>query len=108
MVDFEKIIWREGLTLVDFFAAWCGPCQAMHPILDRFQRQMNGRIDLYKIDIDNRAMEDAIRRYAIASVPTLIFFRHGKVLWRRSGLVSYEELVATLNELEREHYTPNR
>lgn len=101
MKDFDKIIWRDGLTFVDFFATWCGPCQAMHPIVDHFQEQMNGRMDVYKIDIDSPDMQEVVRHYHITSVPTLVFFRHGEVLWRKSGRIGYEELVAALEKLEK-------
>ena len=65
--DFDKIIWRDALTFVDFFATWCGPCQMMHPAIDKFQREMNGRVDVYKVDIDDRGMLDAVHRYNIMS-----------------------------------------
>ena len=94
--DFDKIIWRDALTFVDFFATWCGPCQMMHPAIDKFQREMNGRVDVYKVDIDDRGMLDAVHRYNIMSVPTLMFFRRGEVLWRESGLASYDHLVNVL------------
>ncbi len=100
MQDFDKIIWRDALTLIDFFASWCGPCRIMHPILDRFERQMNGRVDIYRIDIDNRGMSDIIARYDIRSVPTLLFFRRGEVLWRKSGVTTYDQLAGVLNDLE--------
>lgn len=101
MQDFDKIIWRDALTFVDFFATWCGPCQMMHPVIDKFQEQMNGRVDVYKVDIDDRDMVEIIRRYNIQSVPTLIFFRRGEILWRESGRVGYDHLVRVLNELEK-------
>ncbi|MDE5852204.1 MAG: thioredoxin, partial [Alistipes sp.] len=77
MTDFDKIIWRDALTFVDFFASWCGPCQAMHPVVDRFQEQMRGRVELYNVNINSPEMVDIIRRYEIRSVPTLMFFRNG-------------------------------
>ncbi len=104
MVDFDKVIWRDALTFVDFFASWCGPCQVMHPIVDRFQEQMRGRVEVYKVNIDAPEMAEIIRRYEIRSVPTLIFFRRGAVLWRSSGAMSYEELLGVFHRLEhREH-----
>ena len=96
--DFDKIIWRDALTFVDFFATWCGPCQMMHPAIDKFQREMNGRVDVYKVDIDDRGM----------SVPTLMFFRRGEVLWRESGLASYDHLVNVLRELEKREQVAQR
>lgn len=101
MQDLDKIIWRDALTLVDFFATWCGPCRMMHPVIDRFKEQMHGRTDVYKVDIDDRNTADFTDRYHIASVPTLIFFRRGEVLWRRSGVIGYNDLVGVLEELEK-------
>ena len=48
MTDFDKIIWRDALTFVDFFATWCGPCRMMMPAIDKFRERMNGRVDVYK------------------------------------------------------------
>ncbi len=100
MVDFDKIIWRDNLTLIDFFATWCGPCRAMHPVLERFQQQMRGRVELYKVNIDAPEMAGIVQRYQIRSVPTLIFFRRGEILWRSSGLMGYDQLLAVLQRLE--------
>lgn len=103
-MDFEKIIWRDALTFVDFFASWCGPCQMMHPTIDRFQETMNGRVDVFKVDIDDPDMLEAVRRYNIQSVPTLVFFRRGEMLWRQSGRIGYDHLVKVLQQIEkREH-----
>lgn len=101
MENFDKIIWRDALTLVDFFATWCGPCRMMHPVIDRFKKEMNGRVDVYKIDVDDREMHDVVKRYNIASVPTLMIFRRGETLWRRSGMMSYDDLVRTLEQVEK-------
>ena len=101
MKDFNKIIWRDALTFVDFFATWCDTCQGMHPIVDHFQELMKGRVDVFKIDIDSPDMQEVVRHYHITSVPTLIFFRHGEVLWRESGHVSVKELVKALETVEK-------
>lgn len=101
MQDLDKIIWRDALTLVDFFASWCGPCRMMHPVIDHFKEEMHGRADVYKVDIDDRDTAEFTARYRIASVPTLIFFRRGEVLWRSSGVIGYSDLAGVLEELEK-------
>lgn len=106
--DFDKIIWRDALTFVDFFATWCGPCQMMHPVIDRFQEKMNGRVDVYKVDIDDRDMLEIVHRYNIMSVPTLMFFRRGEVLWRESGRIGYDHLANVLRELEQREQVGQR
>lgn len=108
MKDFDKVIWRDALTFVDFFATWCGPCQMMSPVIDKFKQEMNGRVDVYKIDIDSRDMLEIVRRYNITSVPTLMFFRRGEVLWRQSGRIGYERLTAVLDELEKKEHVGQR
>ncbi len=100
MKDFEKIIWGDSLTLFDFFATWCAPCQAMLPAIDQFRDAMRGRIDVYKIDIDDPNMREVIRRYKIATVPTLLFFRRGEMLHRQSGRTDFAQLKQILNQLE--------
>ena len=104
MKDFEKVIWRQSLVLVDFFATWCGPCQMMHPVLDRFREQMVGRVDVFKIDIDSLEDAETIRRYNIQAVPTLIFFRRGRLLSRASGRLSLEELKEVVERIEEKEY----
>lgn len=108
MTDFDKMIGRDGLTFVDFFASWCGPCQAMHPVIDRFKEEMRGRAEVYKVNIDSPEMAAIIRRYGIRSVPTLIFFRRGEVLWRASGAMRYEELLRVFQELEQREHAAQR
>lgn len=104
MQNFDKIIWRDALTFVDFFATWCGPCRMLEPVIDEFQKQMNGRVDVYRVDIDDRDLAQIVHRYDILSVPTLMFFRRGEVLWRQSGRVSYEQLKNVLEELEQNEH----
>lgn len=101
MKDFEKLIWRDALTFVDFFATWCAPCRMIHPTIDKFQERMKGRVDVYKIDIDSPDMQQVVEQYHIMSVPTFVIFRRGKILWRESGRIDYAKLVAVLEQVEK-------
>ena len=90
MEQFNDIIHGNGLTLVDFYATWCGPCKAMHPVLERLKEQLGGHIRILKLDVDRNSALAA--EYGIQSVPTLMLFRSGNVLWRQSGAMSVEDL----------------
>lgn len=98
MNDFDKIIWSDTLVLVEFFASWCGPCRAMDPTVERFRRMMNGRAEVLRINIDDEQMLPIVRRYRIRTVPTLLLFHRGEERWRRSGITSYEEMAAALEQ----------
>ncbi len=80
--------------MVDFFATWCQPCKMMHPILEQVKEVLGECIRIIKVDVDkNRATAS---QYRVQSVPTLILFRQGEVLWRTSGVVQKAELLATI------------
>ncbi|MBQ1253076.1 MAG: thioredoxin family protein [Alistipes sp.] len=99
--DLKSLTAGERFVLVDFYAQWCGPCKAMHPVLDGVQEQVGSLVDMIRIDIDrpeNSALADHFRIHA---VPTLILFREGRQLWRQSGLMSVQELVGELRHQER-------
>ena len=81
--------------LVDFFATWCQPCKIMHPILEQVKEVLGDRIRIIKVDVDKYGV--TANQYGIQSVPTLMLFRHGEVLWRTSGVVQRAELLATID-----------
>lgn len=90
MENFNEIIASEQLTLVDFFATWCGPCKMMHPVLEQLKAEMGDRLRIIKIDIDKN--EALCNDYRIQSVPTLMLFRNGQSLWRQSGALAINDL----------------
>lgn len=94
MEKFNDIIKSEKLTLVDFFATWCGPCKMMHPVLEQLKREMGDGIRIVKIDVDNN--EKISSHYNIQSVPTLMFFKNGEVVNRESGARSLNELKSII------------
>ena len=94
MENFSDIIKSDKLTLVDFFATWCGPCKMMHPILEQLKGEMGDSIRILKIDVDDN--EDISMQYNIQSVPTLMLFKNGEIVWRQSGAKSLNELKSLI------------
>ena len=96
MEKFSDIINSGQLTLVDFFATWCGPCKQMHPVLEQLKQELGDSIRIVKLDVDkNEALAAA---YRIQSVPTLLLFRSGQVVWRQSGALRLNDLKAVINQ----------
>ena len=93
METFKDVISGDQLVLVDFFATWCQPCKMMHPILEQVKEVLGDRIRIIKVDVDKYGV--TARQYGIQSVPTLMLFRQGEVLWRTSGVMQKSELRAT-------------
>lgn len=98
MEKFNDIINGNQLTLVDFFATWCAPCKAMHPVLEQLKEYVGEGIRIIKIDVDkNQALSNA---YGIQSIPTLMFFKSGKMLWRQSGAMRLPDLKRVVDEVQ--------
>lgn len=95
METFKDVISGEQLVLVDFFATWCQPCKMMHPILKQVKDVLGDRIRIIKVDVDKYGVTAS--QYKVQSVPTLMLFRQGKVLWRTSGVVPKAELLSTID-----------
>lgn len=74
----------DGVTLVDFYADWCGPCRMMTPIIEEFAKDMQGKVSVGKLDID--ASQKTTQAFQVTSIPTLILFKNGQELKRIVGL----------------------
>ena len=83
MSKFREIIQSEIPTLVDFYATWCGPCQQMYPILDKLKDKMGSAVRVVKIDVDKN--QEVAAKFKIRSVPTILLFKKGEILWRQAG-----------------------
>ncbi len=95
METFDKLIHSNQPILVDFFAEWCGPCQAMSPVLKEVARKMDSKAKVIKIDVDKN--RETALQYNIRSVPTLIIFKKGQILWKQAGVAPAEKLIDLLN-----------
>lgn len=95
METFYDVVSGNQLVLVDFFATWCQPCKMMHPILKQVKDILGKRIRIIKIDVDTH--NTLSQKYQIQSVPTLMLFRKGEVLWKTSGVIQKAELLSTID-----------
>jgi len=98
MANFNDIINSEGLTLVDFFATWCGPCKTMHPVLEQLKAELGDSIRIIKIDVDKN--NSLAANYRVQSVPTLMLFRRGEQLWRQSGALQLRALKKVIEQFQ--------
>ena len=90
----EVLQQSQELLLVDFYADWCGPCQTLAPILDRVVAELDGKETLYKVNVDKHPQLS--QQFAIRSIPHLMLFKKGKILWRKGGLITNAELLKQL------------
>lgn len=98
MEKFNDVINGNQLTLVNFYATWCGPCKMMHPVLEQLKADLGDSIRIIKLDVDKSG--DIAEAYRIQSVPTLMLFRRGEMLWRQSGAMRLAELKATISNYQ--------
>ena len=94
---FGSIIKADKPVLVDFFATWCGPCQMLMPVLKQVKDSLGDRVTIIKIDVDKN--QELASQFKVRGVPTLALFQHGKVIWRKSGLLTKEELLRAIVEV---------
>ena len=95
-MTFQEIINQDKPVLVDFFATWCGPCKMQGPILDDVKKEIGEEADIIKIDVDKNSVIST--QLGIRSVPTLILFKKGEIVWRYSGVAQKAELVTLLKK----------
>ena len=91
---FDALVGQETPVLIDFYADWCGPCQAMAPVLKEVAQNFEGKVKIIKIDVDKN--QPIAQRFGVRSIPTLILFKGGNVLWQEAGMMTGNELSKKL------------
>ena len=89
-----EVLHNSQPVLVDFWAAWCGPCHVMGPVIDELAEEFAGRVTVGKVNVDDAPHLAA--QYDIRSIPTFLVFRDGRVVDRAVGVVPKQMLVTKL------------
>ena len=95
MNDFQKAILDQKPVLVDFYADWCGPCRALAPELEKLKASMGDDVRILKVDVDKNP--DVSAQFGVRSIPTMILFREGEILWRNTGAMPAPQIETALN-----------
>lgn len=91
----EKVLKSDKLVMVDFWAAWCGPCKMVGPVVDQLATEYEGKAVIGKVDVDNN--QDIAAKYGVRSIPTIIFLKNGEVVDKSVGAVPKAALAEKLD-----------
>lgn len=92
-----EVLQSDVPVLVDFWAAWCGPCRIMNPIVEELAVDFEGKAKVVKVNVDEN--DDLALQYHVMAIPTLIFFHQGERVDTIAGVLSKADLAAKLTEL---------
>ena len=91
----DKALAQKGLLMVDFWADWCGPCKMLAPLIESLDKEYEGRVTVGKVNVDDE--QELALRYGVMSIPTVIFFKDGKEIDRKVGVMPPEAFTQVLD-----------
>ncbi len=92
---FAELLQDEKLVVVDFWATWCGPCRMLSPLLDEVEKEMEDKITVVKVNVDDA--DEVAMQYRIMNIPTLLFFKNGQIVDKTVGALPKNVLVDKIN-----------
>lgn len=92
----KEVLENEKVTLVDFWAPWCGPCQMMGPVIDEVATEIGDLANVGKLNVDEN--QESAQKYGVMSIPTIIIFKDGKNVKQLVGAQSKEVLIEELKK----------
>lgn len=92
----EEVIKSDKLTVVDFYADWCGPCRKLSPIVEEVENEFDGQVKFSKINTDENI--DVAREYQVSGLPTLLVFKNGEVVERMVGLMPKSSVISGIEK----------
>jgi thioredoxin 1 len=96
--NFDEVVIKSGIpVIVDFWAEWCGPCRMIAPIVEELSHEYSGKVLVVKCDVDTSP--GVASKYGIRNIPTVLFFKDGKIADKQVGAVPKSNFVTKLNAL---------
>lgn len=92
----SEVLTKDKLTVVDFFANWCGPCRKLAPILEEVETELSENVNFAKIDTDDNI--DMAKKYQVSGLPTLLVFKNGQVVERMVGLMPKSSIITNIEK----------
>ena len=93
--NFNEIVSKNSVVLVDFWAEWCGPCRMIAPMIEELANEYNGKAVVGKLDVDNN--QESSIKFGVRSIPTLLVFKNGELVDRHVGAVPKDTLSKSLD-----------
>ena len=91
---FDKALQQPGLLVADFWADWCGPCKMLGPVIEQLAADYDGKVVVGKVNVDDEP--ELAQRYAIMSIPTVMFFKDGELIDKKIGVMPPQEFVKVI------------
>ena len=95
--NFEELVNAGKPMVLDFWAEWCGPCRMVSPIIDELATEYEGKVTIGKMDVDNN--NDVGAQFGIRNIPTVLFFKDGKLVDKQVGAAQKSAFVAKIDAL---------